>query len=721
MRKKLSADIVTMDFETRSACDLKKTGPWVYAQHPTTQIMCLAYRINKEKPRLWHMAHPKLGIAESLPPKKLFAAIKTGALVECHNAFFERSIWVNICVKKMGWPKIDHDQWRCTAALAASRSLPRALEKAVKVMHLPIEKDMEGNRLMMKMSKPRKRTAKEIKQLKALGMDWESLSWHENVKDCRRLWNYCVKDVLAECALSDRLGHLNKRELKIWKLDQAINERGIYCDREMAKSALVLAGKTAALLNKELEEITDIPKASRRAQIKQWLSEKEGIDLPDTKGETLDLYLKDPEISKTISKRAKRVIKIVRSVNRTSTAKYQAMILRMSNDNRIRDTVMYFGAHSGRWSGKGVQPHNFPRGNIKNMEEACALILEEEPNSAYIQCIYGDVMEHLSFSLRGALTAAPGYELYTADFAAIEARVVFWLARAHSALRIFERGDDIYCDFAKTIYRRTIDKEKDPNERQMGKQSILGLGFGMGFCKFLITLRKYNISFTRAEVEKIVPDYHKIKAWVLKEGKAQVSKAKDLNLTSDLPELVLCKYVVDVYRKTYVEIPSLWKAQESAAIAAVLSPGRRVSCGLVSWWVEDDFLICKLPSGRYLYYRQPRVSIQKNQWGGEKQTLSYMGVDSDTKKWGRVFTYGGKLVENIVQGIARDLMAWAMLRIDRTGVYKLVLTVHDELIAEAKKGLGNIAEYARIIKKVPKWAKGCPIDCDAKVMHRYKK
>lgn len=729
----MSEACAIIDFETRSPAQLSGKngcGPWVYSENPDTQVLCLAYKLPGKKTKLWHRAHPKHGIKESKPPQDLFDWIEDGGLVEAHNAFFERAIWKNIMVARHGWPKIKHKQWRCTAARAAACSLPRALEAVAIVLNLDVKKDMEGNRIMQKCSRPRKPRKKEIEEFYLIRDEDEQMPilWNEELEDLEKTWDYCINDVETEAELADEIPELSAQELEIWQIDQEINERGIWCDRKMAEQALRLADMAVKELNRELKKITGIPRASQRAKLREWLSVEYNVDLPDTKGETLDEILDDEDHG--LPKKAFRVIEIIRTVNRTSTAKYKSMLIRMSKkDDRIRDLLMYHGAHTGRWSGKGIQPQNFVRGALKDMEAACKEIAEGDYE--WIKWLHGDVMEFLSFALRGALGATDGNELLVADFAAIEARVVMWLARASAALRVFERGEDIYCDMAGTIYNKKINKDDHPDERQMGKQSILGLGFGMGFVKFLITLWKYKIKLSRKQIKQIVPpsDYARLEKWVKgKEGRSQISRNKDVSIDTDLPNLVLTKYIVDLYRKKYPEIPALWKEQEQAAIAAVLSPGRKIRAGAVIWKVKkigkSKFLCCKLPSGRILYYFKPQVSQKKTPWG-MKETLSYMGIDSQSasKRFTRVFTYGGKLVENIVQAIARDLMAEAMLRLKRghNDLLKLILTVHDELIAESKKGAVDPKEYGNVIAFVPKWAKGCPIDAEAKSMKRYRK
>ncbi len=641
--------------------------------------------------------------------------------MEAHNAFFERAVWLNIMVERKNWPKVHHKQWRCTAARAAACSLPRALEKVAIVLKLPVQKDMEGNRIMKKCSKPRKPRKKEIEDFYLLhDADVEMpIIWHEDPDDLRKTWKYCINDVDTEAALADEIPDLSAAELEIWRIDQEMNQRGIWCDRKMAEQAIKLADRAVAELNGELKKITGIPRATQRAQVKEWLSINHDIDLPDTKGETLDAVLEDP-----LPKKARRVIQLVRSVNRTSTAKYRSMLIRMSDrDDYIRDLLMYHGSHTGRWSGKGIQPQNFVRGSLKDMEAACKEIVEGDYE--WIKWLNGDVMEFLSHALRGALGADEGEELLVADFAAIEARVVMWLAGATAALRVFESGEDIYCDMAGTVYNKKINKDDHPNERQLGKQVILGCGFQMGFAKFLITLRKYKIEVPKEQILRIVPDYDKLEKWIRsKDGKSMVTRNKDLDLERDMPQLVLAKFLVDSYRKKYVEVPALWKEQESAAIAAVQSPGRTITAGRIKWKVKGKFLCCKLPSGRIMYYFKPQISMKNTPWGS-KITLSYMGIDSQSpsKRFTRIFTYGGKLVENMVQGIARDLMAEAMVRLKREKkkLLKLVLTVHDELISRSKVNTVTAEEYGNVIAFVPRWAKGCPIDAEAKTMKRYKK
>jgi DNA polymerase len=541
------------------------------------------------------------------------------------------------------------------------------------------------------------------------------LLWNEAPADLKTTWAYCLDDVSTEEALSEDIPELHPTEFRVWKLDSKINLRGVRIDRKMAVKALEIHAQVVTALNAELKRITGIPAATQRAKIRTWLSEHQNVDIPDTKGDTLDSVLAE----EGLPKKARKILKIVRAVNRSSIAKYKSMLLRMSDkDDRIRDTLAYHGAHTGRFSGKGLQPQNFPRGDIKDMDGAARMIRKGDLD--WIEFFYDDVTQFLSFALRGAIIPSKGKEFLVADFAAIEARVVFWLADAKKALKVFERGEDIYCDMAGTIYQRPITKADVP-ERFNGKSIILGCGFGVGFAKFLVTMRKNKAPpMAKKQIKRLVPNYSEIKEWMLKEGKRQVSKMKDLSFRDDLPELILTKYLVTLYREKYPEIPQLWKDQEQAAMSAVRSPGREVRSGKVTWVLKGRFLRCRLPSGRCLSYFKPKISLKETDWG-KKETLSYMGVDSVTRKWVRTFTYGGSIVENVTSAIARDLMAWAMLRLDAEEIYDLILSVHDELIAEIEPGASDAQTFARIMSEVPAWGKGIPVSAEAFSCKRYRK
>lgn len=799
----------TIDFETRSPTDLKKRGGFLYSLDPRTEAMCLAYHLpGQDTVGLWHMAHDEFLIAASEEPVDLFAFILAGGLVEAHNAFFERCIWTNIMVPRYGWPAINPKQWRCSAAKASAMSLPRALGDAADAMNLGIAKDMEGRKLMLKMCKPRKlRKAEMEKWIKDTGHTGRAptykassypVVYHETEEDLLRLWAYCKQDVFAEHALSISLPELSETEMAVWQMDQWLNWRGARFDLAMAKNALELATLWKERLNSVLEALTGISSATKRQAVKEWLVENEDLDLPDTAAETLLHFLEN----EPLSGRARRVLEIVRDVNKTSTRKYNAMLDKtFAGDERARDLMMYHGAGTGRWAGKGIQVHNFPARNlvVKDFDEAAALILDGDLD--WCAALYGDVMALLSHSLRGAILAEEGRELIVADYAAIEARCLLWEADDQAALGVFRRGEDIYCDMASGIYGFEVIKSvakdwKHPDHflhaacRQFGKQAVLGLGYGMGYLTFLLTCRKYGITFSRAEVAKIMGQekLDKTEAWVRKqlcldtppaemtkeEAKRYASRKRQaarsrrrlIEAREDpkaiVHELALMKHTVDVYRGRYLSVKAMWSEQEAAAIEAVKSlptpaevtqfeengvPYARpiqyhddpVECGKIKWYMSEarevhdelagtirvpagKWLHCELPSTRRMSYCDPQVKLTATAWGEKKPALRYMSVDGMTRKWVRTATYGGKVVENITQAVARDIMAEAMLNSVKEGCpYDPIMSVHDELVCEVDEDKGDLKDFERLMSDLPNWAEGCPIVAEAERFKRYRK
>lgn len=779
--------VITMDSESRSEQDIG-VGPTKYFDHPSTELLCWAFALgDDEEVGLWNMATE--GIEQSPDPTELFRRIEDGWLVEAHNVMFERRGWARM-MRRYGWPAIRRDQWRCSAAKAAYHCLPRGLEDLAVVLRLSEQKDPVGKELIKALSKPRKILKREWNaHLKACVWAEENFEatppapkiWNEDPVLIRRNWAYCQQDVRTERAASRALPDMPASELAVWQMDQEMNFRGVQCDLEMARSAIEVAQGEVGDLNGRLAQIVPgVEKATQRAKVKAWLTHPDRVPwMPDTTADTVDKMLRrklpGDEMAGTkvvIPGESRQVLEIVRKVNKSSLAKYQAMLDVAIEDpddpstGRLHDLLMYAGAHTQRWTAKNVQPHNFPRGGIKHIDTAADVIKTRDRDWA--RFLYGDVMELLSHSLRGALISGRGKRLWVADFAAIEARVVFWLAQCAAALAVFERGDDIYCDMASRIYGRTITKS-DASERQMGKQSILGLGFGMGFVKFLMTLRKYNISFTKDQVRAIVGDdeCRRIMEWLRRRDKFggwQYVTRGGMG-EKDLVELVLTKFVVDLYRNDYPEIPAFWKQQETAAIHCV-EGGKLVTAGLITWEVQGRRLVAHLPSGRVQTYWDPFVGFEpvdpddygptddawvkfKRQKGVgdsvrvprdlgfmakldfelwlEKNTkrrkkLEYHGLDQKTKVWTAHGTYGGELTENLVQHIARDIMAEAMLRIEESPTYQNILSVHDEEIAESGVDEGNAEEFRELIIRPSAWSEGCPIDAEvAKIIHRYKK
>ena len=694
----------TIDFETSSACDLTKQGAWLYARHPSTEILCMAYQLPGDtEPRLWHRGYLGLDIWPSPPPEALIDHIKSGGLVEAHNAFFERVVWDALVADNWHCP-IPADQWRCSAARARAAGLPGDLAGAADVLDLPVGKDMGGRETMLRLSK------KDARKKDLWGVEPPR-------PDLEILWEYCKTDVVAERLLSQALPPLSERELAVWQADQEINLRGIPFDLDFARSALALADAWRDKLNAELQDLTGIEAGSQRMKIKAWLAER-GVKLLNTTAAEVDMWLGGSQLDST----SRRVLEIMRSVTKTSTRKYQSIIDRTDPvDGRARDGLLYHGASTGRWAGRGVQVQNFPRGGLPDIQEACQRIVEGE--------VEGDVMDYVKEALRGCIV---GDSLFSADYSAIEARCLLWLADEAEALDLFEQGGDIYCNLASTIYGRKITKS-DATERQLGKQAVLGLGYGMGFTTFLLTCRRYGMSFPEAQCRQIVgPVYERYCAWVddvldpveqpyesTSEFDGRVKVAENLKQRIwDEPgtkkaqryELAMAKYVVDVYRRKYSNVVELWGREEFEALAAVKSRRRHGR-----WSVQDDWLCCQLPSGRVMRYREPRIKTTTRPWGTAQSSLVYMG--QKLGQWMEIETYGGKLVENITQAVARDIMADAILRL-RGSEHQVILSVHDEVVAESQ---GDLDEFILLMEQHSGWSAGIPITVDAKRTRRWSK
>ena len=483
------------DFETRSEEDLKKGGAWKYAQGSTTEVTAFAYNLPRSnQPKLWMPRRIAMGTHDILlsefddwseeydltfdDPTDLFEYIANGGIFEAHNAMFERAIWRSICVPRLRWPDIPNSQWRCSAAKAASFSLPRSLEKACLVQRLPVEKDMDGHKLMMKLCKPRRVTKNN------------SDKWAGTKEDYIRQGLYCVNDVIAQDRFSRSLPDLSATEQEVWEIDQEINEYGLPVDVAFVDKALANLEVLKAQYTAEIERLTngEVQRHTQRARVKTWLA-SQGLDLPNTQAATMDAIIAEASLPADLL----RVITVVRMAGRASTSKYNAIRSRLTSEGRVRDILIYAGAgRTSRWSGTGFQPQNITRGTIKDMEAAIANIMDSELEE--LQEEYDDLFQLFSSALRGAIIPVKGKKMAVADYNAIEGRGLFWVAEHEKGLPIFYDGKDPYLYMASSIFGipyevmadarakvKSENKAKNENkplpygdERQAGKVAVLG-------------------------------------------------------------------------------------------------------------------------------------------------------------------------------------------------------------------------------------------------------
>ena len=567
--------------------------------------------------------------------------------------------------------------------------MPRALGAAGKALSLPTVKDEEGKKAMMRLTKPKRVTKKN------------SDAWVADPALWQKTFEYCKDDVLAEEALDNAMRDLDAKEQLVWFADQDINLRGVYVDLEAVKGAIKILDAISEEYNTELSIVTggEVESTTKNGQLlawvnKTWFTEPEIVEgecIKSLAANIVDELLENAE-QLGVPENVRRALELRRLGSKSSAAKYKKILISVASDGRLRDLHMYHGAKTARWAGKLVQMQNLPKGKLWDMDAAVEVIRTGDLNKvkAHIDTKKdkktGEIKtqtfaptELLSYAIRGMFIAAKGNKLIVADYASIEARVVFWTAREQKGLDVFLRGEDIYKDMASRIYNVSI-KDVSSDQRQIGKFAVLGLGFGMGWEKFKDTCAKFGVVITE-------------------------EFAKD---------------VVRIYRSEYCGISDLWKEQEEAAILAVQSD-MIIPAGRITWFKQGDFLFCRLPSGRKMAYFKPELRPAVTPWGETKMQLLTWVEDSMSKQWKLKPTYGGSLVENIVQATARDFLAEAMLRCESNG-YPIAFHVHDEIVSEVPDNDDTSVDgFISLLTELPDWGEGCPIAAEGWQGYRYRK
>ena len=549
-------------------------------------------------------------------------------------------------------------QWHCTQAQALAHSLPGSLDKLSAIYNLgDAAKDRGGKQLIQLFCKPRPKTSK----IRRATRDTHPAEW-------QKFLDYAGQDIVALRALHKKLPKWNwsEAEREAWMLNQEINDRGFLIDQELAGQAIATCERAKAALQSRTEVITGTDLSVQQRAALQALLKEYGVTLPDMTASTLERRLDDPDLPAPV----RELIGIRLEMCQTSNAKWPKLLASVSSDGRLRGTSQFCGAsRTGRDSGRIFQPLNLPR-PPKYLEGDEDFV--EAIKCGVADLIYDNPMEVTSAALRGALVAPPGKKLVVADLNAIEGRVAAWVAGEQWKLDAYARGDDLYVlAYAQSFHKRPEDVTKA--ERQIGKVEELALGFGGAAGAFGTMAAMYGVELPDDEVRAVV------KAW----------RAAN-------------SFIVSFW----------WELEDAVKRMATVSGTERMDLrwGMLQVWKQGSWLRIILPSGRSLSYAQPRI---------EDGQFTYMGLNQYTRKWERISSYGGKLFENVVQAIARDVLVEAMKRCAANG-FGIVLTVYDEIIAEAALER-TVDELIDVLTTVPHWAPGLPLAAGGFETYRYYK
>lgn len=713
-----AADI---DFETRSAAGfvwdsagiprsplgrhpsakrgLPLVGAWCYAEHESTEVLCLHYRLPDGISALWVPGWP--------PPTALFHHITEGLPVRAHNASFEYAIWENVCRKKHGWPPLPLEQLDDSAAQARAWALPGSLESAALVLGLAEQKDAAGAATMRKLSVPRRPTKND------------KSPWHTLESDpdgYLRLYSYCAQDTATQRAVAGACPPVP--EPALFRLDQQINQRGVAVDTGLAVACQQIITQAARRYTEEIRDITR-GAISGPGQVQ---AIGEYLRAGGTYIESLDAEAVADALSRpTLPPEHRRILEIRAAMSSASVKKLPALLHQTARDGRIRNLFTYCGAgRTRRWSGSNLQPQNLPSAGPETVRcQVCGTVrwagryccggpaapLEwgieameaaigdlQTGDLAYVQGRWGDALTAIAGCLRGMLIAGPGLDLICSDFSAIEAVVLAALAREDWRLEVFRTHGKIY---------------------EMSASKITGIPFEEFTRHKRETGQHHPMRKKVGKVAELASGY---------QGSVGAWKRFGADEFMDDDEILRN---VRAWREASPRVVELWYALERCAIGAVQNPGTEYRHNDIRYVMRGGVLYCLLPSGGYLSYHRPRLEREETEYG-PRLKLSFWGWNTNPEngpvnQWIESRTYGGRLAENLCQATARDWLACAMLRLDAAG-YPIVLHVHDEVCAEVPQGWGSVEDFERVMGGAPAWGADWPIKAAGGWRgHRYRK
>ncbi|GAB4272097.1 DNA polymerase [Thermincola ferriacetica] len=653
---------LSCDIETFSSVDLQKAGLYKYVQAPDFQILLFAYSFDYGPVHVIDLAQ-----GEQLPPEIIHALADPNTIKHAYNAPFE---WY--CLNKFYYSPLE--QWRCTMVHGLYCGYTAGLAATAAALGLPEDKRKMsvGSALIRTFCVPCKPT-------KNNGFRTRTLPHHEPEK-WQLFKEYCRQDVVTEMEIEKRLSAfpVPEQEQKLWLIDQVINAQGIAVDLDLVNGALYCDEVVTGELMEEAVRLSGLENPKSVKQLMTWLTEEIGEEVGDLQKGTVSKLIDSIDNDK-----AKRMLEIRQELSKTSIKKYQAMRETICADGRIKGLFQFYGANrTGRWAGRLVQVHNLPKNRMETLAHARKLVKAKKIDA--LKLIYGNISDILSQLTRTAFIPSPGHLLVVSDFSAIEARVIAWLAGEQWRLDVFNTHGKIYEASASQMFGVPIEKIAKGNPeyelRQKGKIAELALGY-------------------QGSV-----------------GALKQMGALEMGLSEEeLPE------IVHRWRSANRRIVDLWYSMENTALE-VMRTGRPVGVrGLILAWESDfnngqNFFTITLPSGRKLYYPKPFLS--QNDFG--KEALHYHGVDRGSKKWCVISTYGGKLVENVVQAIARDCLAESIIRLYQAG-YRIVMHVHDEIVLEVPEAYADVSKVTEIMGQPIPWAPGLPLKAAGFVTRYYMK
>ena len=665
--------VLAIDIETFCKVSLPDVGVYRYADDPSFEVLLFAYAFDDEEVQIIDLAQ-----GEKIPQQVIDAIFDPSVSKAAFNAQFER-----VCLSRHFGTILDPEGWHCTMVHALTLGLSGSLDQVARAINLPQDKQKlwTGKNLIRLFSVPRKRTKTNANQLSLSKNKVTDGLYRYLPEDKPEEWkqfkDYCIQDVVVERELRKRLMAypLPETEKNLYYLDQRINDYGVRLDMEFVDKAIEIDTIYTDRLHNAFVELTKVENPKSVAQFKDWLSHMLGFGVKSVTKNSIPRLLEEAE-NQGISE-VSEALRLRQEISKTSVSKYAKMNEVINSDGRARGLLQFYGANrTGRWAGRLVQIQNLPRNRMGREELELARSVVKDGDLETLELLYDNIPDILSQLIRTAFIPSEGHRFIVSDFSAIEARVIAWYAKETWRLDVFRSHGKIYEASAAAMFDVPIESiSRDSPLRQKGKIAELALGYQGGV------------------------------------GALKQMGALDMGLTEDeLPELV------SQWRHANPAIVQFWKDAGSAAKQAILDKTTVTIPQGPVFIYEPGVLFIKLASGRRLAYPNPRVEPHHT-FQGTKITFDGAGVN---RQWGRIDTYGGKLVENIVQATARDCLTEALIKLDNAG-YKIAFHVHDEVVLDVPEGYGSIEEVNALLSEDIPWAPGLPMRADSFECRFYQK